>query len=96
MGPGDILTLHYALHGGMPEHQSDLLAARSLIYIKLLQKDELLPGDSDAPHSEDQVRVNRVVDSLSLEDCQVLFDQIRLAKRERAIRVVERYLAASL
>lgn len=95
MGPGDILTLHYALHGGLPENLGDLLAARSLIYIKLLQKDEMLPVDSDAPHSEDEVRVNWVVDSLSLEDCRALFDQIRLAKRERAIRVVEGYLGAS-
>ena len=95
MGPGDVLTLRYALHRGLPEDLADLLAARSLIYIKLLQKDELLPGDSDAPHSEDEVRVNRVVDSLSFEDCQVLFDQIRLAKRQQAIRVVEDYLRAS-
>jgi len=95
MGPGDILTLHYALHGGLPENLGDLLAARSLIYIKLLQKDEMLPVDSDAPHSEDEVRVNWVVDSLSLEDCRALFDQIRLAKRERAIKVVEGYLGAS-
>jgi hypothetical protein len=95
MGPGDVLTLRYALHRGLPEDLADLLAARSLIYIKLLQKDELLPGDSDAPHSEDEVRVNRVVDRLSFEDCQVLFDQIRLAKRQQAIRVVEDYLRAS-
>jgi len=94
MGPGDILTLRYALHGGLPEDLADLLAARSLIYIKLLQKDELLPGDSDAPHSEDEVRVNRIVDSLNFEDCRALFDKIRLAKRERAIRVVEEYLGA--
>ena len=94
MGPGDILTLRYALHGGLPEDLADLLAARSLIYIKLLQKDELLPGDADAPHSEDEVRVNRIVDSLNFEDCRALFDQIRLAKRERAIRVVEEYLGA--
>jgi hypothetical protein len=95
MGPGDILTLHYALHGGMPVDLANLLAARGLIYIKLLQKDELLPVDSDAPHSEDEVRVNRVVDSLNLEDCRVLFDQIRLAKRERALKVVQTYLAES-
>ena len=92
MGPGDILTLHYALHGGLQEDLADLLAARSLIYIKLLQKDELFPGDSDAPHSEDEVRVNRIVDSLNFKDCRAIFDQIRLAKRERAIRVVEQYL----
>ncbi len=93
MGPGDILTLHYALHGGLREELADLLASRSLIYIKLLQKDEMLPVDSDAPHSEDEVRVNRVVDSLSLEDCRALFDRIRLAKRERALQVVQAYLA---
>jgi hypothetical protein len=92
MGPGDILTLHYALHGGVSEPTADLLAARSLIYIKLLQKNELLPGASDAPHSEDEVSVNQVVDRLSIEDCRTLFDKIRLLKRERARRVVQAYL----
>jgi hypothetical protein len=92
MGPGDILTLHYALHGRSPEDIEDLLAARSLIYIKLLQKDELLPGASDAPHSEDEVSVNRMVDRLSIEDCRVLFHRIRLTKREDALREVEAYL----
>jgi hypothetical protein len=93
MGPGDILTLHYALHGKLAENTADLLAARSLIYIKLLQKDELMPGESDAPHSEDEVSVNQVVDRLSLEDCRTLFDRIRLADREGALREVQAYLA---
>ncbi|MBW1739566.1 MAG: hypothetical protein JRJ42_00360 [Deltaproteobacteria bacterium] len=93
MGPGDILTLYYALHGGVPQDLANLLAARSLIYIKLLQKDELLPGDSDAPHSEDEVGVNRIVDRLSLEDCRALFDQVRLLQRERTVQVVQAYLA---
>jgi hypothetical protein len=92
MGPGDILTLHYALHGKLAETRENLLAARSLIYIKLLQKDELLPGKSDAPHSEDEVRVNRVVDRLSIEDCRILFDRIRLANRGTALRLVQAYL----
>ncbi|MBW2170806.1 MAG: hypothetical protein JRF69_02305 [Deltaproteobacteria bacterium] len=52
------------------------MSARSLIYIKLLQKDELIPGESDAPHGEDEVSVNRVVDRLSIEDCSILFDRI--------------------
>lgn len=95
MGPGDILTLHYALHGGLPEDQANLLAARSLIYIKLLQKDELLPGYSDSPHSEDEARVNRIVDSLSLDDCRSLFNRIRLVKREGALQVVQAYLSGS-
>lgn len=93
MGPGDILTLHYALHGKLEGNTEDLLAARSLIYIKLLQKDELIPGESEAPHSEDEVSVNQVVDKLSAEDCRVLFDRIRRANREGALRLVEDYLA---
>lgn len=92
MGPGDILTLHYALHGKLAKDTEDMLAARSLIYIKLLQKDELVPGALDAPHSEDEVRVNRVVDRLSVEDCRNLFDEIRLASRKDAFRAVQVYL----
>ena len=93
MGPGDILTLHYALHGGLSRARADLLAGRSLIYIKLLKKDELLPGTSAAPHSEDQTRVNGLVDRLTLEDCGTLFDQIRRAGRESALRAVEALVA---
>lgn len=93
MGPGDILTLHYAIRHTLSENVADLLAGRSLIYIKLLQKDELVPGDSDAPHSEDEASVNRIVDRLSIADCKTLFGEIRLAKGERARQVVEAYLA---
>jgi len=89
MGPGDILTLHYVLHGTVPKATADLLAARSLVYIKLVQKDELLPGASEAPHSEDMVKVNRIVDGLTMEQCRKLFDQVRLAKREKALEIVE-------
>ena len=93
LGPGDVLSLHYALHGGAPKDVASLLAARSLIYIKLVQKDELLPGVSEAPHSEDMVKVNAMVDDLSFDDCQVVFDQVRLAKRERALEIVGAYQA---
>jgi hypothetical protein len=46
MGPGDILTLHYVFHNNVKEETADLLAARSLIFIKLIEKEELLPGKS--------------------------------------------------
>jgi len=91
LGPGDVLTLYYALHGDVPKDLADLLAARSLIYIKLLNKEELLPGTSEAPHAEDIVRVNRIVDTLCIDDCRKLFDHIRLAKREQALGFVEAY-----
>lgn len=92
MGPGDILTLHYAFHNELHEEVADLLAARSLIYIKLIQKDELLPGKTEAPHAEDEVRVNRLVDHLQFNQCRELFEQIRLAKRERAVQLAQVYV----
>jgi len=95
MGPGDILTLHYVLHGRVPKTMGDLLAARSLVYIKLLQKEELLPGASETPHSEDMAKVNRMVDGLTKEQCGKLFERVRLAKRERALEIVEHLSGSS-
>ncbi len=92
MGPGDILTLHYALHHGLKEELANLLAARSLIYIKLVKKQELLPGTSEAPHIEDEVKVNRLVDRLDFYQCQELFERIRLAKREDALELAQKYV----
>jgi len=91
LGPGDILTLHYALHNAIPAEKPNLLAARSLIYIKLINKEELLPGESEAPHSEDEVKVNRLVDRLDFEQCHDLFDRIRLADRERALQLTRAF-----
>jgi hypothetical protein len=87
LGPGDTLTLRCAFHNTIPAEQANLLAARSLIYIKLINKEELLPGESEAPHSEDEVMVNRTVDRLDFEQCRGLFERIRLADRRRALEL---------
>lgn len=84
MGPGDILTLHYALGHNPPESLSDLLAARSLIYIKMIEKEELLQGSSPTPHCEDEVRINRIVDTLNLDECAILFNKIRRMSNKEA------------
>jgi hypothetical protein len=96
LGPGDILTLHYALHNAIPAEKANLLAARSLIYIKLINKDELLPGESETPHSEDEVMVNRLVASLDLPQCRELFDQIRLADRRKALELTRAFTKKSM
>jgi hypothetical protein len=92
LGPGDILTLHYAFHRDLKRVCADLLAARSLIYIKLIEKDELIPGASTAPHAEGEIRINAMVDRLSFEDCEMIFDRIRFAGRKQALYLVEEYL----
>jgi len=92
MGPGDILTLHYVFHNKVREDMADLLAARSLIYIKLIEKEELLPGKSETPHIEDEIEVNRLVDRLDFNQCGELFERIRLSKRQQAVEMAQEYM----
>jgi hypothetical protein len=92
MGPGDILTLHYALHNEAMEELANLLAARSLIYIKLNQKEELFPGKSGTPHIEDEIKVNRLVDRLDFDHCRELFQRIRLSKQKVAVQLAQEYI----
>lgn len=96
MGPGDILTLHYAFHNKLRGDIANLLAARSLIYIKLIEKEELLPRKAEAPHSEEMVRINNLVDSLDYGTCRRLFEKIRLVKRERALELAQSYAGQKL
>jgi hypothetical protein len=92
MGPGDILTLHYAFHNKVKEETADILAARSLIYIKLIQKEELLPAKYGTPHIEDEIEVNRLVDRLDFNQCGELFERIRLSKRQKAVEMAKEYV----
>jgi len=87
-----LLTLNYAFHSGLKEDLANLLAARSLVYIKLIQTEEMLPGHSNAPHSEEDVVINRLVDDLEYEDCRKIFEKIRFEKRERALHLVKSFL----
>lgn len=93
MGPGDILTLLYVLHDTVPRHKADLLAARSLIAIKLVAKEELIPNQQTPyPHSEDDARVNAIVQKLDLAGCQTLFERIRNVPRSVAARYAAQML----
>ncbi len=94
LGPGDVLTLRYALNRPPAQSLADLLAARSLIFIKLINTEELLPSASLAPHVQDEIRVNGIVDQLSFKDCEALFNDIRLVKRDLALQRVEDYGAS--
>jgi hypothetical protein len=96
LGPGDVLTLLYVLHHHPRRSLTDLLAARSLIYIKLIDKDELMPGESPAPHAQEEARVNRMVDRLSFEDCEKLYHRIRSLNRDLSLQAVEEYISSKL
>ena len=94
LGPGDVLTLLYSLHRQPDQSLTDLLAARSLIYIKLIEKEELLPGATIAPHAEDEVRINNILDQFSYEDCETLYYRIRFVNRVLSLQVAEEYLTS--
>ena len=93
MGPGDLLTLHYIFRSPLPPEKEDLLAARSLIHIKLLNKSEMAPGADPTPHLTDEIRAVRLSSRLSFDDCATLYPQVLKAPPEKAVAVVAHYLA---
>jgi hypothetical protein len=76
--PGDLLTLHYMFRGKFNDALGRLLAARSLIYVSLLTKEELLPTqEQPTPHLAEEVRLKAFVDKLDYEACASLFKRIK-------------------
>ena len=92
LGPGDILTLLYVFHPRLKGHQMDLLAARSLIFAKLLEKSEMAMETDPYPHTRDEVQTIRVTEGLSLSDCRSLFPKIRLAPTHKTRVIVADYI----
>jgi hypothetical protein len=93
LGPGDLLTLHYIFGGRISPEKENLLAARSLIHIQLLNKSEIAPGADPTPHLTDEIRAVRLSSPLSLEDCTNLYPKVRKATPEEAVELVTNYLA---
>lgn len=93
LGPGDRLTLMLTAR---PERQGtrvDLLAARSLIYNRILHHEEMSPGDDPHPHTRDEVEASRIVDRLGYENCRELYRQVKTMPRVEARSLVRGYVA---
>jgi hypothetical protein len=95
-GPGDQLTLLYVFHPNLrqPEREA-ILAARSLIYSKLITKEELTDDLSALPHLRDELACIQITRRLSLDDCRRLFPLVRRAGTTQAQQIVADYLAGS-
>ena len=93
-GPGDQLTLMNIFH---PIHKQTeretVLAARSLIYSKIVAKDEFSSDLNNLPNIFNELRCINMVGGLELEDCRRLFPLIRRAVTASAYQVVSKYLA---
>ncbi len=86
-GPGDRLTLAFIFGRPPAAHRQKLLAARSLIYNRLIVKDEIAPGDDPFPDAAEEIRVIGLVDRLGLPECGRMYERLRglkpLAARRR-------------
>ena len=95
IGPGDVLTLHYVFHDRLPAARAGLLAARSLIAVQLVAREELAPeAAAPFPHCADDALVNRLVDRLDLEQCRRLHARIRGVSRTEALQLARRLVGA--
>jgi hypothetical protein len=92
-GPGDDLTLHHLFHRPLPPAKETLLAARSLIYIKLLSKDEILTDASPLPHLDEELHLSALMTRLSYQDCELLYPRLKRADPPQARQVVYGYLS---
>ena len=95
-GPGDQLTLLYIFHPEMSNTGGErLLAARSIIYSKIIVKEEQINLQPTYPHLRDELACIRMANRLSLEDCERLFLAVRRAKSSDARQIVAEYVSES-
>ncbi len=95
-GPGDQLTLLSIFH---PEHrnakQETILAARALIYSKIIGKQEMHQDLQQLPHTRDEVECIEITRQLSLEDCRALYPLVHGVSTARSKELVTDYLETS-
>ena len=75
--PGDELTVAFLRHTPLSDEQFDLLAARSLIYAKIVTKEEMTEDQTLFAHARDEHEVITMVNSFSINECERLFFQLR-------------------
>jgi len=77
-GPGDLLTMMYIFHPTVAQPKREaLLAARSLIYSKLVAKEESTEDLNSLPHLRDELACIQIARRLSTDDCRRLFPLVR-------------------
>jgi hypothetical protein len=93
-GPGDQLTLLYIFHPDIAKTiREQVLAARSIVYSKIIKKEEQTQGLNQFPHLRDELACIRTTKQLTLDDCRRLFPLVRRASTHEARQIVLDYLA---
>lgn len=93
IAPGDILTEHYILRRKKYEKFETLQAARALIYIQLLEKEEMVPTRTEkTPHIKDETKAIALAQKLTLTQCEELYNKLRFKNRSQALQIIQEYL----
>jgi len=96
-GPGDQLTLLYIFHPDLNQPKREaVLAARALVYAKLITKNEIAEASNTVPHLLDERACIQMTARLSLDDCRQLFPKVRRAGTHKAHEIVEDFLDHSV
>ena len=75
--PGNELTKKFMLREDVDEDEAKLMAARGIIYISLIPKDEMLPSNENPyPHLVEENKIAKAVSKLSYEGCKRIFYKI--------------------
>ncbi|QER41588.1 hypothetical protein F1847_02080 [Thermodesulfobacterium sp. TA1] len=92
--PGELLTLRYIFKLKENSKLENLLAARSLIYIKIIPKEELIPTEENRfPHLNEELKAIKLTEHLGFEDCKRLYFTLFWIKDyKEARKIVENYL----
>ena len=91
--PGDQLTLAYIFHPHLADDTwESRMAAQSIVYSKIIQKQESRQGVGSFLHLTDERKCIRMVRVLTINDCGHLYPLIRHEGTASARRIVEAYL----
>jgi len=90
--PGDNLTLLYICGRNISQKKWEMFCAQSLIYSKIIEKDESLGEVTKFPHTLNELESIAAVKQLSTETCEILFQQIKALSSENTADVVKTYL----
>lgn len=96
IAPGDILTEHYILRRKGNDEFETLQAARALIYIQILKKEEMAPSRAEkTPHLKDEIRAIELANKLTLAQCKKLYKKIRFRDRQEALKIIQEHISSS-
>lgn len=87
--PGDELTLDYIFGRNVSRRKWQLLCAQSLIYSKIVSKDELSGSNGELPHTVNEIESISAVKNLAIDTCRVLYQKLRPLSTEEAADFVK-------